>query len=195
MLSTFRDAGRRVMPGVRQLRFTKMRILILTLSLVVSLSGVSLAQRRSGVTSRNPRISKANPSVYITLEREGVIASVSTGEMQQTVWLRLRNNTRWPIVFDMRGVPSKEYGDASLFHDVLLEGKVIAEERCHTCSFNRVGPGRSLLFTVPGEDIGKGKSIRVQFSFGWEDENDVAGGREVEHFVYFHSSSLGGDSQ
>jgi hypothetical protein len=163
-----------------------MRTFLLVFALIICV-GMAPAQRRS--VARNPRLSKAHPSVYIALEREGKIASSSTGEVEETVWLRLRNNTRWPIILDMNGV-SKEYGDAALFHDVLSEGKVIAEERCHACSFNPLPPGHYLVFTVPREDVAKGHSIRVRFSYGWEDGNDVAGGREVEHFVYFHSSDL-----
>jgi hypothetical protein len=169
---------------VRQLPIFLVRTFILLFVLAYCF-GPTTAQRRSA----EPRLSKSRPSVYITFEREGKIASRSTGEVQETVWLRLRNNTRWPIILDMNGVP-KEYGDAGLFHDVLNEGKVIAEKRCHACSFNPLPPGHYLVFTVPRLDLVKGYSIRVRFSYGWEDESDVAGGREVEHFVYFHSSSL-----
>jgi len=161
-----------------------MRAFVILLALVIC-GGATSAQRRTV----NPRLSKARPSVYITFEREGKIASSSTGEVEETLWLRLRNNTRWPIILDMNGVP-KEYGDAALFHDVLSEGKVIAEDRCHACSFNPLPPGHHLVFTVPSADLVKGYSIRVRFNYGWEDENDVAGGREVEHFVYFHSADL-----
>jgi hypothetical protein len=162
-----------------------MRTFILLFALAICVR-TTPAQRRGP----EPRLSKAQPSVYITFEREGKIASSSTGEIEETVWLRLRNNTRWPIILDMNGVPSKAYGDASLFHDVLSEGKVIAEERCHACSFNPLPPGHYLVFTVPREDLAKDYSIRVRFSYGWEDGHDVAGGREVEHFVYFHSADL-----
>src|SRR5215813_11260462 len=90
--------------------------------LSVASCGEVYAQRRG----QNPRLSQSHPSVYITFERAAKIASDSSGELEETVWLRLRNNTRWPIILDMNGVSSKEYGDAALFHDVLLDGKVIA---------------------------------------------------------------------
>lgn len=153
--------------------------------ILLGIAGSVYAQRRS----ENPRLPKSRPSVYITFERIAKIASPSNGELEETVWLRLRNNTRWSIILDMNGIPP-EYGDAALFHDVLLDGKVIAEERCHVCSFNPLPPGRSLVFTVPRADLRQGHSIRVKFSYGWENGNDVAGGREVEHLVYFHHSSL-----
>lgn len=158
-----------------------MRISILLIVLVISVPSL-LAQKRSV----DPRISKAHPSVYITFERQGKIASLSgSGEIQETVWLRLRNNTRWPIVLDMNGPPSKAYGDALLFHDVLSEGKLIAAERCHACSFNELAPGHYLVFIVPLEDLAKGRTIRVRFKYAWEADSG-----EVEHFVYFDSSNL-----
>jgi hypothetical protein len=41
----------------------------------------------------NPRLSKPRPSVYITFVRAARIASPSNGELEETVWLQLRNNT------------------------------------------------------------------------------------------------------
>jgi hypothetical protein len=147
-------------------------------------------RRRATRPACDVRISKKNPSVYITFEREGKIASARTGEIQETVWLRLRNNTRWPIILDMNGVPSKDYGDAFLFYDVLSRGKVLAEGRCHVCSFNHVSPGRSLVFTVPREDLAEGFSIRVSFNYGWEDESIFFTREGVQHSVSFYSSNI-----
>jgi len=161
-----------------------MRFLVFLILLIGSAGSIC------GQRAQKARLSPKHPSVYITFERAAKITSDSTGELEETIWLRLRNNTRWPIILDMNGVSSREYGDAALFHDVLLDGKVIAEERCHACSFNPLPPGRALVFTVPREDLRQGYSIRVRFSYSWEDGDDVAGGREVEHFVYFHQSSL-----
>lgn len=156
----------------------------ISILLIVFLTSVPalLAQKRSV----DPRISKAHPSVYITFERQGKIASLSgTGEKEEMIWLRLRNNTRWSIVLDMNGLPSKAYGDARLFHDVLSEGKLIAEDRCHVCSFNELPSGRSLVFIVPREDLAESRAIRVRFRYAWEADSG-----EVEHFVYFYSSKL-----
>lgn len=166
------------------------RILIAAL-ILSSLSGTTFAQhRRAARIVRDVRISKKHPSVYITFEREGKIASARTGEIQETVWLRIHNNTRWPLILFMNGVPSHDYGDAFLFYDVLSEGKVLTESRCHVCSFNQLGPGRSLAFTVPREELAEGFSIRVNFNYGWEDESDIFAGREVQHSVSFYSSSM-----
>jgi hypothetical protein len=175
-----------------------MKIMNKTLSAVLilfSVNGLLYAQKRK--PHRTPeefRFKKDSPTVYITFNRVARREPLRAGESDQGVWLRLHNNTRWPIVLEMNGVPS-EYGDAGLFYDVLSERKVILEGRCHVCSSNRLSPGRSLVFSLPREDLGKGGAIRISFSYGWEDPDDVFAGREPEHYVYFYASKLPQTSQ
>jgi hypothetical protein len=138
---------------------------------------------------RQFRIRKDMPTVYITFERTGKRKPLEQGESDEGVWLRLHNNTRWPLRLAMNGVP-KEYGDAALFYDVLSEGKIVIEGRCHVCSSNELRPGSSLLFSLPTEYLAKGGAIRVRFSYGWEQPDDVFADREPRHFVYFYSSKL-----
>jgi len=154
---------------------------VLAFCILLFVAPVVFAQKRA----LNVRLSKAHASVYIAFDHQGKISSMSNGEIEETVWLRLRNNTRWPIILDMNGVPSKAYGDAALFWDVLSEGNVLSLSRCHVCSFNPLPPGHYILFAVPREDLAQGYSIRVKFNYGWEDSSG-----EPEHFVYFYSSSL-----
>jgi hypothetical protein len=155
-----------------------MRVLILVVILFAT--PIAWAQKRPS----NPHLSRSQPSVYITFDHQGKIASTS-GATEEFVWLRLRNNTRWPIVLDMEGVPSKAYGDAGLFWDVLCEGDSPLFHRCHACSFNSLPPGHYILFTVPREHLAKGCSLRVMFSYAWEHPSG-----EPEHFVYFYSSDI-----
>lgn len=140
------------------------------------------------------RVRKEMPTVYITFERAGKRKPLDAGESDEGIWLRLHNNTRWPIVLQMNGVPP-EYGDAGLFYDVLSERKVILEGRCHVCSSNKLSPGRSLLFSLSREDLGPKGAIRISFSYSWEDPDDVFAGREPEHYVYFYTSKLPQTSQ
>lgn len=142
------------------------------------------AQRRENV-----RIVKKLPTLYIAFEKAGKLQAPDSGDERERIWLRLHNNSRWPIRLDMGGVPP-EYGDAKLFFDGLLDGEVIFRNRCHTCSTNLLSPGKSILFSVPRKDLGPGRAIRVKFSYGWEDWDDVTAGREPEHFIYFTSSTL-----
>src|SRR6185369_8853463 len=144
---------------------------VLTLCILLFVTPMIFGQKRAP----NVRLSKAHPSVYMTFDHQAKIASMRTGEIEDTVWLRLRNNTRWPIILDMNGVPSKAYGDAALFWDVLCKGNEPDERRCHACSFNPLPPGHYILFTVPREDLAKDCSIRVKFSYGWEDSSGETG--------------------
>ena len=135
------------------------------------------------------RLNKNMPTVYITFERAGKRRPLEEGEGEEGVWLRIHNNMRWPLRLDMNGVP-KEYGDAALLYDVLAEGKAMNERQCHVCSSNELHAGRTLLFSLPREDLVKGGGIRIRFSYGWEHAEDVFADREPQHFVYFYSANL-----
>jgi hypothetical protein len=145
------------------------------------------AQQKSQV---EVRIRKDRPGVYLTFERVGQLKVAEPGEDRERVWLRFHNNTRWPIVLDMSGVPSEEYGDAELYYAVLSGRELIIRGECHVCSLNELGPGNTLIFSVPRGALGDGRAIRVRFSYAWEDQNDVAGGREATHYVFFDGSRL-----
>lgn len=149
-----------------------------------------IARHQNARVPSKEHLRKDKPTVYIEFERAGDRAPLRSGESNNGIWLRLHNNTKWPIVLDMQGAPSKEYGDALLIYDELSGRRVTFERNCHVCSFNALGSGHSLLFSVPAEHLSKGLGIRIKFSYGWEDYNKVLAGQEPEHYVYFYSSQL-----
>jgi hypothetical protein len=151
---------------------------------------VFLGEHQKANVPWNARIREDKPTVYIEFDHSGNREPLFASESNKGIWLRLHNNTKWPIVLDMHGVPSAVYGDASLIYDVLANRQVIIEGSCHACSFNSLGSGRSLLFSIPTEYLSKGHALRIKFSYGWEGSNKVAGGLEPEHYVYFYSSQL-----
>lgn len=161
--------------------------LILILLSVVILHG---QQRASADLKSDVRVNMKMPSVYITFERAGQLKSPEPGDDRERVWLRLNNNTKWSLLLEMSAAPSEEYGDAGLFYDELAKGEVVFRNQCHVCSINSLGPGKSLLFSLPRTVLAEERGIRVRFSYGWEDQNDVAGGREAEHHVYFDAARL-----
>jgi len=158
----------------------------LVLVSVMSLYG---QERSASQTPEEIRVQKDMPTVYITFERVGKINPLRKGESNNRVWLKLHNNTHWPLRFEMSGVP-KEYGDAALFYEVLKKGNVVSDKNCHVCSSNQVEPTGSLMFSVPIENLAKDRAIRIKFSYGWEPSGDVFAGREPQHFVYFYSSKI-----
>ena len=136
------------------------------------------------------RLLQEKPSVYMEFVRDGHRDPLYNGESDSGVWLRLHNNTKWSIVLQMNGYPSEDYGDAAVIYDVLSEGQTKIDGRCHVCSVNPLGSGRSLVFSVPAEHLSKRGGVRVKFSYDWEDSHKVTAGLEPEHWVYFYTSQL-----
>ncbi len=154
-----------------------------------------IAGHQNAKASSEVRVQKNKPTVYIEFERSGNRKALYEGQSNKGIWLRLHNNTKWSIVLDMHGVPSDDYGDAALIYDVLFDRQVIIPDSCHICSFNSLESGHSLLFSLPAEYLSTGRAVRIKFSYGWEDANGTADGREPEHHVYFYSSQLPKSSQ
>jgi hypothetical protein len=157
---------------------------------LVSFVGLHGQQRMSTSLQKDVRIERNKPSVYITFERVGELKSPDPGDEKERVWLRLHNNTRWPLVLQMSATPSAEYGDAGLFYENLSGDEVVFRIQCHVCTLNTLRSGKSLLFSIPRSQLTKERTLRVKFSYAWEDQNDVAAGREATHYVYFNGSQL-----
>ena len=165
-----------------------MKLVVVVLLCLVCQEGFSTHRNAKG--QLNIRLQKDKPTVYMEFVREGHRPALANGESDKGIWLRLHNNTKWSIVMNMHGVPSQDYGDATLIYDVLSEGETIIEGSCHVCSVNSLGSGRSLLFSVPAEHLSRAGAIRVKFSYAWEDSNKVTAGQEPEHYVNFYSTQL-----
>lgn len=88
----------------------------------------------------------------------------------------------------MGGVAEKAFGEARLFYDILSAfEKIDRSVGCHVCSYNILGSGKSLLFSVPKTDLVGSYAIRIQYSYSWKDGLDSD---EPSHFVYFYSRDL-----
>lgn len=152
---------------------------------------VAMSQRKTqGYLARSVRILKDRPTIYISFERTGKREPLRNGESAEGIWLRLHNNSRWAIRLHASEVPSKVYGDAGLFYEVLADEKVTVDMNCHVCSANMLAPGKSILFSLPREYLDEGLSVRINFNYEWELDKNVSYALEPQHFVYFHSSRL-----
>jgi hypothetical protein len=63
------------------------------------------------------RLRKDRPSVFIAFDRVGHRPPLEEGESSTGVWLRLHNNTAWPLLVECFGVP-KALGDVGLYYEV-----------------------------------------------------------------------------
>jgi hypothetical protein len=156
---------------------------------------VVLGGHQKAKVALDVRLRKDKPTVYIEFERSGNREALFARESNKGIWMQLHNNTKWSIVLNMHGVPSDDYGDASLIYDVLSDRQIVIDGACHVCSFNSLGSGRSLLFSIPAEHLSNGRALRVKFSYSWEGQSGHVTGQEPEHYVYFYASQLPTSSQ
>src|SRR5262245_41677600 len=163
---------------------------VITIALL-AVNAFAAAQRTQANKTQQLRLRHDKPSVYISFVRVGKIEPLVTGISDQHIWLRITNNTRWPIWLDASDVP-KEYGDSSLYYTIesVKDGRIVIDSRCHACSIVPLASGKSWVFVVPLDYLDKGQRIRINFSFDWEDRDDAFAGREAEHSVFFYSSKL-----
>lgn len=163
---------------------------LLVLLTLLSVTVVSDAQRKHLCKGRASGFIKSKQPVYITFERAGKREPLRTGESNEGIWLRLHNKSNKAIILDMSGVPSEEYGDTSLYYDVLSGKDVVIKNSCHVCSVNKVISGESLVFSLPREYLAAGHTLRISFSYAREGEDDVFADGKPKQYVYFQSTKL-----
>ena len=189
---------------------TYMSAIIVALGLCASVLSVSAQKRRNSSAQNDVRIDKSKPSVFISYDHEGSRTPLKAAESNRGVWLRLQNNTTTSLFFPSFSVP-RELGDVGMFYDIISMSysnnyqdpslptpETTAEELPvgytlgHTSSAYLLGPGRSVLFSVPREHLPKGVALRFSFNYEWELEGEMEFVRrgEPEHHVLFYSSSL-----
>jgi hypothetical protein len=164
----------------------------LLLTIVVTFSLVTVASAQRQKSRRAVTLVDANkPAVYVSFLRAAEIEPLETGVGNRYLWFRITNNSRWAIWLDMSGVP-KTYGDAGLFYTIENkdDGKIRIDSRCHACSVNPVGSGRSVVFSIPADYASQDARMRMEYSFAWERDNEMEGGSYSTHSVLFYFSYL-----
>lgn len=153
----------------------------------------------------NPTVIANKSGVYVTFERFGKRTPLRDDESGEGVWLRLNNNMRYSISVCAFIIPEEgeqlntfnKNAQMGVKYDVVLNPVAITDERPNidvpvgyntgnTCSLFEVKSGKSLLFAVPAEHLVKGLSIKIPFSYEWEDETV----NNPTHFVYFNSANI-----
>lgn len=144
----------------------------------------------------NVRLDKNKPSIYVAFEKRGKRQPLYEGEVDEGVWLRLHNNTRWTVYLCTFGVENS-YGDLGLFYSVerrsslpdrTMDSRIpLGYQPSHVCNVVNLEPGKSLLFSVPANHVAQGLKIRITFNFSWERYGDVLAGLEPQHSVFFYT--------
>jgi hypothetical protein len=161
--------NKRIIFGVLKLG-SKMR----TLSNVVVLScavAFSVAQTRSA-----PRLAldATKPIVYVSLDRIGPRPPVDEYEPDRGLWLRVVNNCTLPI--EVQTMEAGTEPELTLVADeiigrmtTILKSHRSEEQPMGYSAFNGspeiIGPGKSLLFSVPVNHVAKSWYVRIPFRF------------------------------
>ena len=155
-------------------------------------------QVEQSVVTVQIRLDKTKPTIYVTFERRGVRQPLTEGESDQGIWLRLHNNSVWPIHFASSGIATtdkKTADEAGIIYDVEIVGKYAGDSppggnRFHTYSIRKLSSGESIVFGLPSEHLSTGLAISVTFIYDWEMEKGRPNGKEPKHQVYFYSYDL-----
>jgi hypothetical protein len=155
----------------------KVGFVVLMLATAASCFGQARKQKTAGLTSRisQPLIKSNKPPVFVTFLKQARVEPQKGLDDPNPNYLffKLTNNTRWPIWLDMSGTPDDDirYGDATLYtqiEDSSSGNRISGKLFCHVCSFNPLGAGRSMTFSVPIEDSVVNATMRIRYEFNWE---------------------------
>jgi hypothetical protein len=182
--------------------------LLFTLTILVLIVAPCLGQKNKSAKSNRQagiKIDKKQPSVYVTFEKFGKRMPLRDDESGEGVYLRIHNNLRYAIRFCAFGISDEaeqliaysKDTQMGINYDVVQNPVGITQRQpkidvpsgypiggiCHY--FNLAG-GKSLLFAVPKEHLIQGVSIKIEFSYDWEEEWED----RPTHFVYFNSLDI-----
>lgn len=154
-------------------------------------AGVPAQKRVVHDGNSSGRLKKLLPTIYVELDVARLPGKGQSEAKDDLVWLRLYNNSRWGIRLESSGGLSEKARDSTLYYDILSRRDTISESHmCHVCSINILRPGRNLLFGVPRESLVGAYALRINFSYEWEDDLDVAAGIEPTHYVFLYVKKL-----
>jgi hypothetical protein len=145
--------------------------------------------QRSQSTAKRILINTKRPAVFVSFIEQRSIKTEKPSP-QKFLFFRITNNTRWKIWLDMSGTAGKEFGETRLYY-AIEERKtgtnISGTVSCHVCSNNPLGPGRSIIFSIPADDASLETRMRLVYRFDWDDDRDF-GGSTTTHSVeyYFH---------
>jgi len=178
------------------------------------LSAVSGIQQSSQNKSGSILIRKDRPSVYIEFERSGKAPPLFEGEKEERIWLRLQNNIQWAIEFCSFSVKD-QYGGAGIVYEVkryrpsigMIEvsstRSALPKERnqqepartpqgystADTCTPYYLDSGKSVVFSIPREHLGKNLYIEFEYWPEWENRDNELG-NFPQYYVSFGNHGL-----
>lgn len=150
--------------------------------------------------SENFRLIQTKPSAYITFEKFVTREPRFIGESNEKILLRLHNNTKWNLTISTLSCKTIE-DECMVFYkiDKMFSVKTTdnksefpkTNREKHVSAAKQIESGKSLLFTIPKEDLAKGLFILLEFNYEWESGgNGGDNGGYIFHQVPFYSTDL-----
>jgi hypothetical protein len=198
---------------------------VLTVALLFC--GFSITAQQSSVCTSfsDVRLNKDEPTVYITIERFGKALDPSEQRLAnedlggrsrkkgEHVWLRIHNNTCWPISLIQYGmyVPKQQAGEnlgarfkrigvlddgaeTGLYYAVFKDRNQIGYSGIDSYNYVKLLSGRTALFSVDRDALKNQQYIRVTFIFDWEfqrgSERKGYTTNEPSHYLEFSNYDL-----
>ena len=150
----------------------------------------------SSRSSRRILIDAKQPAVYLTFVRAVHIETPDKDDEKRFLIFKITNNTRWGIWLDMSGGDDafKKIGidSITLYYavDDVDSGKILfGSTSCHVCSTNPLPPGKSILFPVVQTRVVAGAKMRLEYSFDWDRDVNLADS-STSHYVNYYFRSL-----
>ncbi len=146
------------------------------------------------------RLIQTRPSAYITFEKFVTREPRFIGENKEKILLRFHNNTKWNLKISTLSCKTLE-DECFVFYEIKLRNELNFEGNKsdfprrnrvkHVAATKTINSGKSLLFTVPREDLATGLYILLEFSYEWEASgNGGDGSGYIFHQVPFYSENL-----
>lgn len=176
------------------------KILYLQLYLVLFLIPVSAQKvEKNKDSSDSILLNPRKPSVFISYERYGERTPARQDESNKGVWLKLHNNSKWKIYLKTYGADN-EKNEYRVSYEVRIipglewekrESKLPIGYRINSNSTIRaIEPGKSIIFSVPQENLAEGLAVFVYFSYEWEILGKFGGDLSILHQASFWSTDL-----
>lgn len=164
-----------------------LKIVCLFLMVVVSVSNVfSQRKYRNSFGKYNRKL----PSIYLTLEKRASASMMQLAKSKGLLLFRLHNNLKSGIQIEASSAEDG-LGDASIYYDVLNQkGELIESHPCHVCSLIIVKGGKSVLFTIPKDEVHQENALRIDFEYLWETDEPTLLGQEPIHQVVMRFEKL-----
>ena len=176
-------------------------------SLLLSLVSAECFGAQGGKKAQPFVLNPAKPYAYIEFDHAGKRAPLGRGESKYGYWLRLVNNCRLPIAVTVyaRNYPNRGVGIV-LFDEVVKiqpmsvsalpakegsgcpvpSGEPPEGYSKETGSGMDVEPGKSLLFSIPSNQLSPGWYVRIKFNLDINPESPVDQPDSYVEFDWWH---------